>query len=245
MELDLDVLAGNNHPGILADRLRAEPRDRGDLLRLLEEAAVPGHASVAAVLLDADPDGRDLLPEDAATAAVLRLAAAEDSAELLRVLLGRGWGAKRAEALQEAANGRCYLALEVLSDGREAGPRPLPEDDHTRAVVRLAWQGAHARLREVLAARPVGRAVLNSALHRAARYGHREACAAVLDAGADANFEDPADQTTPLAEAAMNGRPSVLAELLARNADRDKPCLGKTALEWAARWPECAELLRR
>ena len=59
----------------------------------------------------------------------------------------------------------------------------------------------------------------NTALHYAAREGHRDAAIALLDGGADINHVTAGDFTSPLLIATINGRFDLAAELLERGAD--------------------------
>ena len=59
----------------------------------------------------------------------------------------------------------------------------------------------------------------NTALHYAAREGHRDAAIALLDGGADIDHMTAGDFTSPLLIATLNGHFDLAAELLERGAD--------------------------
>jgi len=59
----------------------------------------------------------------------------------------------------------------------------------------------------------------NTALHYAAREGHRDAVMALLDAGQDINHVSRGDKTSPLLMATLNGHFDLAMELLDRGAD--------------------------
>jgi ankyrin repeat protein len=78
------------------------------------------------------------------------------------------------------------------------------------------------------------------ALHFATRQGHTAVVAALLDAGADINAISPAEHSTPLLVAAINGRFTLAKYLLERGADPNiasaagaTPLYGVINVQWA------------
>jgi ankyrin repeat protein len=81
-----------------------------------------------------------------------------------------------------------------------------------------------------------------TALHYAARQGHREAARILLDAGADINQVSAGDQSSPLLVALINGNYDLAKELLAAGADPNlvsddgaSPVFATLNIEWSLR----------
>jgi ankyrin repeat protein len=81
-----------------------------------------------------------------------------------------------------------------------------------------------------------------TALHYAARQGHREAARILLDAGADINQVSAGDQSSPLLVALINGNYDLAKELLAAGADPNlvsddgaSPLFATLNIEWSLR----------
>jgi ankyrin repeat protein len=75
-----------------------------------------------------------------------------------------------------------------------------------------------------------------SALPKAAVYGHREVVKLLLEKGADLEAKDPKSGRTPLSWAASNGHEAVVKLLLEKGAELESkdPGSGRTPLSWAA-----------
>jgi ankyrin repeat protein len=92
-----------------------------------------------------------------------------------------------------------------------------------------------------------------TALHYAARQGHREAARILLDAGADINQVSAGDQSSPLLVALINGNYDLAKELLAAGADPNlvsddgaSPLFATLNIEWSLRtWYPQPGMFRR
>jgi ankyrin repeat protein len=147
----------------------------------------------------------------------LMFAAASDRAEVARLLLSRGANASLATSI---------IDLEKLT--------ALPGDDTQQQQQGRQPQGgggAGANAAAAAAAdvagltRPyrynelIGRQGGLTALLLASRQGARETATALVEGGADVNFVSPADHTSPLLMATINGHFDLAMYLLSRQAD--------------------------
>ncbi|MFT3914994.1 MAG: ankyrin repeat domain-containing protein [Anaeromyxobacteraceae bacterium] len=113
----------------------------------------------------------------------------------------------------------------------------IPDPDRFLAA---AAGGAAGAVRDLLASAPElvrhrDRPQGTTALHLAARHGHREVVQALLDAGAEVDALETASGTTALHWAAEVGHPSVVEALVARGASLElrDAWYGYTPLGWA------------
>ena len=170
-------------------------------------AAASGDPAMVAGLLDAgaDPNAKDKAQGQTA----LMFAAARDRADAARVLLARGADANAASAFVD------LLALGGLDDegrrvqampsgSQRGGPRPVDVPGVTRGF----------RYNEL-----IGKQGGLSALHFAARQGHVATARVLVDAGANVNMTSPADRTSPLLIAIINGHFDLAMYLLEHGAD--------------------------
>jgi ankyrin repeat protein len=212
-------------------------------------AASAGQIEAVKALLDrhADPDATEAANGETA----LMFAAALDRADIARVLLERGAAAALTSKVVDLTNLTApedALQTEIRNKQNAesaartgATPPPPPPDP-------MAFQGPTSRTGVAGATRPysfnelIGKQGGLTALHFAARQGAIRTARALVEAGADVNAVSPADGTTPLVIAAINGQFDLANDLLEHGA---RPNLasesGMTALyaavnvEWAPR----------
>jgi ankyrin repeat protein len=178
-------------------------------------AAASGRPEAVAALLDrhADPD----LVESAHGQTALMFAAAVDAAEVVQVLARRGADLSAASTFIDvksltvepptAAIGR-QQTQEAAAPARGAGPPEGPKRPDVPGITRPF------RYNELI----VGQGGL-TALHFAAREGHRRTAAALLAAGANVNQTSPADRSAPLLVALINGHFDLASDLLEHGAN--------------------------
>jgi len=171
-------------------------------------AAASGDPAMVAGLLDAgaDPNAKDKAQGQTA----LMFAAARDRADAGRVLLARGADANAASAFVDLlalggldGEGRRVQAA-APSGSQRGGPRPFDVPGVTRGF----------RYNEL-----IGKQGGLTALHFAARQGHVATARALVDAGANVNMTSPADRTSPLLIAVVNGHFDLAMYLLEHGAD--------------------------
>ena len=135
----------------------------------------------------------------------LMIAAWNDDIPMMELLVARGAGVNKVNALQETA------------------------------LMHAAWRGNTGAIKWLLAkgARINNDPLRWSALHYAAFAGHDRAVALLLEKDADINARST-NGSSPLMMAVYEGREQVVRQLLARGADRSvKNDRGEGALEWA------------
>jgi len=172
-------------------------------------AARAGDAANVAKLLDAgaDPNAK----ESAQGQTALMFAAANDRAEAARVLLARGADANAASAFLDLLQlaGLDGEGRRVQASNAEGTPRlPTPRPPDVPGVTR------GFRYNEL-----IGRQGGLTALHFAARQGHIDTVRALVDGGANVNLASPADRTSPLLIAIINGHFDLAMYLLEHEAD--------------------------
>jgi len=206
-------------------------------------AAAAGQMASAKALLDrkAEPN----LTESANGETALMFAAAFDRADVVKLLLERG------------ANAALTSATVDLSDKvapEDALQKEIRDKQNAESAARTgnpapAVPSASERARQVAGlTRPyefnelIGKQGGLTALHFAARQGARQTAEALVGAKADVNALSPADGTTPLVIAAINGHFDLAKYLLDHGANPNLPShSGMTALyaalnvEWAPR----------
>jgi ankyrin repeat protein len=173
-------------------------------------AAKSGDAGNVAKLLDAgaDPNAK----ETAQGQTALMFAAASNSAEAARVLLARGADAHVASAFVDLlelggldGEGR---RVQAAPSAEETARLPTPRPPEVPGVTR------GFRYNEL-----IGRQGGLTALHFAARQGHVDTVQALVEGGANVNLVSPADRTSPLLIAIINGHFDLAMYLLERRAD--------------------------
>ena len=131
--------------------------------------------------------------------------------------------------LRAAAEGREAVVLDYL----EAGMQPDVMDAAGQTAVdraAAAGQGHIARLLLSRKAKPWKKEETSGAsLIAAARSGDMESVNALLGAGVPPDFPDPADDTTPLLEAARHGHTAVVRQLASLDPAHVQDALGEAA----------------
>ncbi len=211
-------------------------------------AASAGQLEAVNALLDlhADPN----VTEKAHGETALMFAAALDRAEVAQALLKRGASIGTTSAvvdLTDLTAPEDALQKEIrdkqnAESAARTGTAPPPQADP------MAFQGPTSRTGVAGATRPysfnelIGKQGGLTALHFAARQGAIKTTQALVEAGADVNAVSPADATTPLVIAAINGQFDLANYLLAHGAEPNAATSsGMTALyaavnvEWAPR----------
>ena len=205
-------------------------------------AAAAGQVEAVKALLahQADPNAR----ETANGQTALMFAAARDRSDVVAELLQHGADASIASkvvdltgvvAPEEALQNEIRDRQNAESAARTgAQPPPPREVDPTKGVA--------GRTRPYLFNELIGKQGGLTALHFAARQGAARAVEALVESGADVNAASPADGTTPIVIATINGQFDLAKYLLDHGADPNMPSdAGMTPLyatiniEWAPR----------
>ena len=225
----------------------------------LMHAAASGDSGAVRVLLEggADPDAL----ESANGQTALMFAAARDRVPVVRLLVQRGADKSVTSAVVDVTDLRApesilqenirnarnerSAALAVASEGEdgedgedaqgeETGGEAPSEDDEEEDVAGVTRPFTFNEL--------IGKQGGLTALHFAARQGATETVKTLLAHGADVNQVSPADGTSPLVIAIINGHYDLAASLLDHGADPTlateaglTPLYGVVNLQWAPR----------
>jgi ankyrin repeat protein len=206
-------------------------------------AAAAGRADAVTVLLDRDADPN--AKESTYGQTALMFAAADDHAEVVTLLAARGADTSaassfidlRALGLPEPPTAR--IAQPGSPPAATAGPRPPEVAGFTRPFRYNELIGAQGGL---------------TALHFAARQGRMHSVQALTAAGANLNQASPADRTTPLLMATINGYFDVAAFLLEHGANPNlasdagaAPLYAAVNVQWApkAAYPQPRAFLQQ
>ena len=212
-------------------------------------AAGAGQLDAVNALLDlkADPNA----VEKAHGETALMFASALDRADVAQALLKRGASVGTTSTvvdLTDLTAPEDALQKEIrdkqnAESAARTGQAPQPQQADP-----MAFQGPTSRVGVAGSTRPysfnelIGKQGGLTALHFAARQGAMKAAQALVEAGADVNVASPADSTTPLVMAAINGQFDLANYLLGHGANPNAASTsGMTALyaavnvEWAPR----------
>ena len=164
---------------------------------------------------------------------------------------------QRRNATMDALRGKEAAPTAVT----QAAPAPaLPPAANPLRAAAAAASGSQPRVGGIRAAENMGREAQIgrygglTPLVLAARDGHLEAAAALLDGGADINQKSAADNTAPLLMAAINGQFDVAMMLLQRGADanttsdsNNTPLFSVISAQWTpkSRHPEPADYMQQ
>ncbi|MBI3263391.1 MAG: ankyrin repeat domain-containing protein [Acidobacteria bacterium] len=214
-------------------------------------AASSGSVDTTTILLDhgVDPNARDAANGETA----LMFAAALDRSEVVRLLMQHGADATIASTIVDvtglaAPEESLQQAIRSAQAARAAGGA-APTEDPT-ATPRGANPAARAGDRPAVPglSRPytyselVGRQGGLTALHFAARQGAQNAVRALVEGGADLNAASPADRTSALLIATINGQFDIAAYLLDHGATPNlasdggvTPLYAVVNVQWAPR----------
>lgn len=222
----LFMAARHGHAAIIDELLKAgatatETNANGTTVLMM--AASSGNAPATKLLLDrgADPDAKDLTNGQTA----LMFAAARNSVDAIRVLLEHRADVHvttkvvKLERVRVDANGDPLPA-----EGEAQKPKAKePAEKEKEPGVGFNRDGQPRRIRNG-EDRVFGATVMGgmTALHFAAREGHREAVEALVAGGADVNLVSGGEKTPPITEAIINGHIDIAKYLLDHGA---KPTL--------------------
>jgi uncharacterized protein len=190
-------------------------------------AAMSGSTDAVTRLIDAKADVN--ATESAHGETALMFAAALDRADVVRTLIARGADVTRTAkifdvAAIEAAPGE--VALQAAT--RRPAPQPAQGDEARSPDPANARRTEAPKAHEVAGVTRgyrynelIGKQGGLTALHFAARQGSVASVQALIDGGADVNQISPADNTSPLLIAAINGQFDIAKLLLDKGADPD------------------------
>jgi len=180
-------------------------------------AAQTGQVAAVAALLDAKADVNAV--ESANGQSALMFAATADRAEVVALLVARG---AKADVTSKVVN---LAALTMTGDGEGRAPEPQGGTEARAGQAPPSPRPAPRPTDVAGATRPyrynelIGAQGGLSALHFAARQGALAAARSLVEHGAAVNLKSPADGTTPLLMATLNGHFDLAAYLLTRGAD--------------------------
>ena len=208
-------------------------------------AAASGSADAVNVLLELSADANATESANGQTA--LMFAAALDRADAVRALVQRGADAQLAsktvdissltapeevlqEQIRDAQNAKSAAA--TATPGGAAAPAPRPA---ANAPTKVAGVNRPYTFSEL-----IGKQGGLTALHFAARQGAMRTVQTLVDVGADVNAVSPADHTSPLLIATINGQFDVAKYLLDHGAQPNlasdagmTPLFATLNVEWA------------
>jgi ankyrin repeat protein len=176
---------------------------------LLMVAAASGSAPAVKLLLERGADANATDATNGQTA--LMFAAARNSASAIQELLARGADPHVTTQVFKLTRIRVDANGDPLPE--EAGKKPEENPDAPKPPVPPSRS---AREDRVFGATVVGGM---TALHFAAREGHKEAVRALVEGGASVNLMSAGESTSPMTEAIINGRMDIAKYLLDRGAD--------------------------
>jgi ankyrin repeat protein len=175
-------------------------------------ASASGRAGAVAALLErhADPGARDSAQGQTA----LMFAAASDAVDVVQLLVRSGADVNATSAFIDVKSIVQEPPTAAIAGQRpeEAAPAPGGAPQPARADVPGITRPF--RYNELI----VGQGGLG-ALHFAARDGRRRTAAALVEGGANVNLASPADHSTPLLAAVINGHFDLALDLLEGGAD--------------------------
>jgi ankyrin repeat protein len=205
-------------------------------------AAAAGQVDAVKALLahKADPNAT----ETANGQTALMFAAARDRSDVARALLQHGADPSIASkvvdltdvvAPEEALQNEIRDRQNAESAARTGAPAPAPRDAD-------APKGVAGRTRPYSFNELIGKQGGLTALHFAARQGAARTVEALVESGADVNAISPADGTTPIVIASINGQFDIAAYLLEHGANPNiasangmTPLYAAINIEWAPR----------
>lgn len=205
-------------------------------------AAASGSTDAVKVLLDhgAEVNAR----ENTWGETPAMFAAALNRADVLKLLIARGADASALTKVERLDSNKGYDPDNVNEKPNAAKPvavasNALSPDDPAKAAQRKKADDRKAAAAKMRSAEAMGGM---TALHFAAREGHREAIQALVEAGVNVNEVSAADQTSPMLEAIYNGHYDVAKFLLDHgadaklvNADGLAPLYATVDMQWANR----------
>jgi ankyrin repeat protein len=211
-------------------------------------AAASGSADAVGVLLELSADANATESANGQTA--LMFAAARDRAEAARALVQHGADARLAsktvdisnatapeevlqQQIRDAENAKSAAAAAAATPGGGAAPAPAPRSANAKTAV--AGVNRPYTFEEL-----IGKQGGLTALHFAARQGAMRTVQTLVDVGADVNAVSPADHTSPLLIATINGQFDVAKYLLEHGAQPNlasdagmTPLFATLNVEWA------------
>lgn len=164
-------------------------------------------------------------------------AAAEEPEEEEEVSEASASPVPAARAQQAAARGAQARQAGNPAQAAATPGRPEPEESATPPE-----EPEEPPVKALTSAQQIGKQGGFSALHYAAREGHRSTAALLLDGGADVNRPTEGDQSSPLLVAVVNGNYDLGRDLLERGADPNLvsddgagPLFATLNIEWSLR----------
>jgi len=200
-------------------------------------AATSGKADAVKMLLDrgADINARDKVNDETA----LMFAAALDRADVVRLLVSRGADLTLTAKVIDRGTGPAAPGETALREASRGSGR-------TQNAAAAAGRGGPASVEVPGVTRPytynelIGKVGGLTALHFAVRQGSVESVKVLVEAGAAVNQISPADKTSPLLIAAVNGQFDIAMYLLDKGADPNlatdagaTPLYATVNIQWA------------